>query len=109
MEGHNHECYKRYCSHCLKNRELGHSCFMSPVSDRAPRCDKVLFVFYDFETTQNTKCTDTSFEHVPNLVCVQQFCAVCEDEADVDIDCCRSGKRKQFLVRSRQRFNFLCV
>ena len=81
MEGQNHECYKRFCSNCLKNKEFGHKCYMSPLSDRASRSDRVLFVFYDFETTQNTKCTDTSFEHVPNLVCVQHFCAVCEDDA----------------------------
>jgi hypothetical protein len=67
----NHESNKRFCSHCLKNRELGHSCYMSPIADKAPRGDEVLFVFYDFETTQVTKSTDTSFEHVPNLVCVQ--------------------------------------
>jgi hypothetical protein len=42
----------------------------------------------------NTKCTNTSFKHAPNLVCVQQFCTVCEDEADVEVDCQRCGKRK---------------
>ena len=67
---------------------------MSPLSDRVPRRDRVLYEFYDFETTQNTKCTDTSFGHVPNLVCVQQFCATYEDEADVDVDSRRIGKRK---------------
>jgi hypothetical protein len=37
-------------------------------------------------------CGENSFEHVPNLVCVQQFYAVCED--DVDVDCRNCGKRK---------------
>jgi hypothetical protein len=46
----------------------GAQMLMSSLSDRAPRSDKVLLVFYDFETTQNTRCTDTSWEHVPNLV-----------------------------------------
>jgi hypothetical protein len=65
---------------------------MAPLSDRAPRSDRVLYIFYDFETTHDTKCSDTSFEHVPNLVCVQQFCTVCEDDADVDSERC--GRRK---------------
>jgi hypothetical protein len=66
---------------------------MTPVLDKAPRSDKVLYVFYDFETTQDTKRSDTSFEYVPNLVCVQQFCAVCEDNVDVEVDCPRCCKR----------------
>jgi hypothetical protein len=72
-EGQDHECNKRYCSHCLKNRELGHKCYTAPLSDRAPHSDKVLFIFCDFETRQNKNCSETSFEHMPNLVCVQQF------------------------------------
>jgi hypothetical protein len=73
---------------------LGHRCYMSPLSDKTPRSDKVLYVFYVIEATQDTKCTDMSYEHVPNLVCVQQFCTECEDEADMDMDCGRGGKRK---------------
>ena len=68
---------------------------MSPLSDRHPRNDRALYVVYDFETTQNTKCTDNSFRCVPNLVCVKQICASCENEADVDVDCRRIGKIKQ--------------
>jgi len=79
-------------SQCLKNRDLGHKCYMSPLSDRAPRADRELFVIYDFKTTGNTKCTDNSCEHVPNLVCVKQFYAVCEDDANVVVDCQRCGK-----------------
>jgi len=53
---------------------------------------KVLYVFYDFETTQNTEYTDEAKLHVPNLVCVQQFCVRCEEAEDGD--CVRCGKRK---------------
>jgi hypothetical protein len=31
---------------------------------------------------------------MPNLVCAQQTCAACEDEADVEVDYQRRGKRK---------------
>jgi hypothetical protein len=44
--------------------------------------------------TQYTKGTGNSFKHLANLVCVQQFCAVCEDDADTDVDCQRCGKKK---------------
>jgi hypothetical protein len=67
---------------------------MAPLSDKAPRSDNVLYGFYDFDATQDTKCTDTSYEHVPNLLCVQQFCAEFEDEDDMDVDCGRCSKRK---------------
>jgi hypothetical protein len=43
-----------------------------------PRSDNVLFMFYDFETTQDTKFSENAIEHIPILVCVQQFCSTCE-------------------------------
>ena len=55
-------------------------------------------LFYDFETTQNTRFTDTATEHVPNLVCVQQFCSLCETNDNIDEDCERCGKRKHSFV-----------
>jgi hypothetical protein len=54
----------------------------------------VLFVYYDFETTQDTKFTDTATLHVPSLVCLQQYCTQCEKQADIDVDCLRYGKRR---------------
>jgi hypothetical protein len=67
---------------------------MAPLSERDPRSYKVLFTFYDFESTQDTKRGDTSFEQVPNLMCVKQFCAMCEDEVHMAVDCRRCGIRK---------------
>ena len=58
--------------------------------------DNVLYVFYDFDTTQNKTYSDTAKEHVPNLVCVQQFCARCELMDDVSINCERCGRRHSF-------------
>jgi hypothetical protein len=51
-------------------------------------------VCYDFETTQNSRYSDKATLHVPNLVCLQQFCCRCEGVADIQIDCDRCGKRK---------------
>jgi hypothetical protein len=67
---------------------------MQPLKNELPRSDNVLFVFYDFETTQDTKFSENATEHVPNLVCVQQFCSVCEMQDDIDIDCERCGEKR---------------
>jgi len=57
-----------------------------------PASDNVLYVFYDFETTQNTEYTAEAKLHIPNLVCEQQFCAWCDYVGEGD--CVRCGKRK---------------
>jgi hypothetical protein len=56
IEGNDQECKKPFCSQCLKKRDLGHKCYMSPLSNRVPRSDKILFIFYDFETTRDRMC-----------------------------------------------------
>ena len=64
---------------------------MRPVKYALPPAgDKVLYVFYDFETSQNNEYADEAKLHVPNLVCVQQFCSRCEDAEDA-WDCVRCG------------------
>jgi hypothetical protein len=59
---------------------------MQLLKNELPRSDNVLFVFYDFETTQDTNYSENATEHIPSLVCVQQFCSVCEMRDDIDID-----------------------
>ena len=80
VTGENYECNKRYCENCRQNRETaGHLCYMRPLKDALhPGGDRVLYKFYDFETTRNTRYSDKETIHVPNLVCVQQFCSQCE-------------------------------
>ena len=75
VSGKPHECGKRYCDVCSANREGGHLCYMQPLKNVLPSSDGVLYVFYDFETTQNTRYSDTAKERVLNLVCIQQFCS----------------------------------
>jgi hypothetical protein len=50
-------------------------------------------VFYDFKTTQYTKFSEIATQHVPNFVCLEQFCSQCENESDTNVDCRRCGKR----------------
>jgi len=53
---------------------------MRQLKDALPSAgDKVLYVFYYFETTQNKEYTDDAKLPVPNLVCVQQFGSRCEE------------------------------
>jgi hypothetical protein len=67
-------------------------------------------VFYDFKTTQDTKFSDSSTVHITNLVCLQQFCTECENEADIDEDCERCGKRKRsfFYNHVGDLLSYLC-
>jgi hypothetical protein len=51
-------------------------------------------VFYDFETTQDTQYSDTARLHVPNLLCIQQFCSRCESSDSVYGNCTQCGRRK---------------
>ena len=91
--------------------EIGHLCYISPLKNEVPRSDNVLFVFYDFETTQDTKVTESATLHIPNVVCVQQFCAHCEMSADVEEDCERCGKRKHTFWEDPvgDLLSYLCV
>jgi len=67
---------------------------MKPLKNKLPRRDDVLFVFYDFETTQDTKFSDKANVHIPMLVCLQQFCTACEMQDDIDVDCELCGRRR---------------
>ena len=94
----NHECNKRLCDNCKENKEIGHLCYMRPLKEALPSAsDKVIYVFYDFETTQNTEYTAEAKLHVPNLVCVQHFCASCEDVGEGD--CVLCGRRNHSFCK----------
>jgi len=71
-----HECNKVFCANYKQTRDVGHLCYMRPLMYALPNTnDKVLYVFYDFETTQNTQYSDKATLNVPDLVSVQQFCS----------------------------------
>jgi len=89
-----HECNKPYCANCKQNMEIGLLCYMATLKNELPRSDNVLFVFYDFQTTQDKKVSDSATLHVPNLVCLRQFSTQCEMSTDINEDCELCGKRK---------------
>ena len=89
----NNECNKRFCHNCKQNRDVDHLCCMRPLKDALPSAgDKVLYVFHEFEATQNIRYADEAKLHVPNLVCVQNVCSRCEVVEDGD--CVQCGRRK---------------
>ena len=90
-----HECAKRYCDVCTASRDVGDLCYMQPLKNVQPSSDRVLYIFYDFETTQNTRYSETANEHVPNVECIQQFCSRCEGIDDCEQDCVNCRVRKQ--------------
>jgi hypothetical protein len=51
-------------------------------------------VFYDSETTQDTKFSENASEHILILVCAKQFCTASEMEDDIEMDCDRCGRRR---------------
>jgi hypothetical protein len=60
----------------------GHFCYKSPLSPKIPSNKKVLFIFYDIECIPSTRIGDSSaFLHERNLLCVEEFCSVCESES----------------------------
>jgi hypothetical protein len=67
---------------------------MAPLRDMMPPSNRVLYVFYDFETTQNKRYPEKATVHAPNLVCVQQFCSRRESIAEVEQDCEQCDRRQ---------------
>lgn len=88
---------------------IRHQCFI-PISTRKPyKKNAQIFIFYDFECTQNKPIPDkdNSFEHVPNLCVAQQACDTCEKEENIDSDCSNCGKREHIFERENVVENFM--
>jgi hypothetical protein len=86
---------------------------MQPLKDEMPPGgDRLLYLYYDFETTQNTPyiVSDKATVHVPNLVCLQQSCSQSESLDDVRQDCARRGKRQHAFTDDPvgDMLNYLC-
>ena len=65
---------------------------MRPLVNVPASIEHVLYVFYDFVTTQDTKRSDRKNEHLPNLVFLKQFCSKCENISYIEQDCIQRGK-----------------
>jgi len=83
---------------------------MKPLKNELPRSDDALFVFYDFETTQDTKVSDKTNVHIPMLVCLQQFCTACEMQDDIHVNCERCCRRRHSFFEDpvKDLLSYLC-
>jgi len=87
-----HECKKRFCTTCKEKKEAGHICFMRPLVTVPASSECVLYVFYDFETTQDTKRSDRQTS-------TYQIAFACNNSvlnvniSDIRQDCIQCGKR----------------
>ena len=56
MTGRMHDFNLRFCENCKQNRDADHLCNMRPLKDALSSAgDKVLYVSYDFQITQNKR------------------------------------------------------
>ena len=86
------------------------SLFYASTGEHPSSSESVMYVFYDFYTAQDTKRSDRTNEHVPNLVCLQQFCSKCENTSDIRQDCIQCGIRIHSFLDDhvRDMLSYLC-
>ena len=87
-----HECFEKICTNCNKLQPSGHFCYEAPLKP-SKVTNRVLYVFFDMECTQDLEKYEGSFEHIPNLICAQQMCSKCEAVDDLSVDYEQCGKR----------------
>ena len=84
-----HECGISFCKQCSKRHAFNDAYFMQPVGGgknlKAEK--KFLYIFYDFETRQDTPYGENGWIHVPNLCVAHQVCTDCIDVGDLKIIC----------------------
>lgn len=90
-----HTCDSKYCRICCKDQPIRHECYMPVTAVKESSGGKELFIFYDFECTQDKSFQDdrTKFQHKPNLCVVQVACSVCSEELSHEIICKNCGVR----------------
>ena len=102
-----HECNKIFCKTCYKEKDINHFCFIQPLKDKSIDNEKILYVFYDFESRQEDVINDKykSRIHVPNLCVLQHVCTYCINDEDLSELCGFCGKREQvFKINPVKQF-----
>ncbi|XP_053382445.1 uncharacterized protein LOC128549547 isoform X1 [Mercenaria mercenaria] len=94
----NHRCGEYTCPSCLTVMQPGHLCYQRALKSKE---SKRKFIFFDIETTQNTKvhlCKDNEHttsclcekeQHVPNLIVAQKACESCMNKDMTDKAVCK--------------------
>lgn len=98
-----HICGMKMCLRCKGVRPTQHDCYFPTASikeEEGDEFDKTIFVFFDFETTQNDRLPTATekFEHKVNLCVAQQVCRYCMNDFDnLEINCEYCGKREHIF------------
>lgn len=118
-----HICGTKYCKICKKLTPIRHECYIPPIEPKEIDEVKTLFIFYDFETTQNTLLHGNTqkFQHLVNLCISQQTCGQCM-ETEIQDNCMNCGERlkifnkfdvidsfMKYLGEIKDRFNNVVV
>jgi len=62
LSGMTRDCSKRYCHTCKQIRATVHLCYMWPLKDvLLANADSVLYIFYDFQSTQDKTYSETVY------------------------------------------------
>ena len=96
-----HRCGEIYCCTCKGYFTKSHLCYITrPHSKHVSESrKKLLFIFYDFEATQETPVLggkSDEFEHIVNYVVTKQRCEQCM-ECDDLVECSSCGVRKHYF------------
>jgi hypothetical protein len=73
-----------YCRICKENPPTPHYCYISSLKKKE-NSNETLYIFYDFETTQNELIENSNgkFRHTPNLCVAFQLCNKCPEIVNV--------------------------
>lgn len=99
-----HVCGEIFCKICKTFKSSDHLCFIQPNS-KLPNQKSLLFLFYDFETRQETPVSSSdgsdnnAWLHEPNLCIFNQCCDLCMTDENVSV-CKQCGVREQILKGS---------
>ena len=107
-----HFCNSSYCKFCKDYREYNHLCFIKPIENKqkVKKTNKrTIFIFYDFETTQETEVSENTFLHKVNFCVAQKVCSECLNEKFDMNECrfCRGCMTKIFDDGEKTLDNFV--
>uniref|UniRef100_A0ABD2WZ65 DNA-directed DNA polymerase n=1 Tax=Trichogramma kaykai TaxID=54128 RepID=A0ABD2WZ65_9HYME len=91
-----HECGLHYCAHCKTKHSPNELCFMQPIKEAERNNSKYLYIFFDFETRQDSayKNHSTTTVHIPTLCIAHQVCSDCIQDDDMKNMCVTCGIRE---------------
>lgn len=116
-----HVCGEIFCTNCRCHKPRGHLCYIMPDSrTEPPSTKKVLFCYFDIESTIDTQLTNNANDgtlHKCNLLVCHTSCDACEHIKDISTFCSQCGIRRhvfwencveefiKFLSQPRKNFS----